>query len=62
MELTTAAGLGLSVDEHYLGLEQLARLAARIDHVGKLEQLAQSDHVSADRYAPALHVDSVAPR
>ena len=46
---------GFAVDVHAAGLEQRLDLAARIDEVGELEQLAEADHAVAGGDLTAGH-------
>jgi homocysteine S-methyltransferase len=56
MELAAAPRLALAIHENLLELEQIARLTARIDEVGELQELSQPDHLAANRnLAPFRH-------
>lgn len=49
VQLPAATALVYAVDEHALGAEEVLQLATAPDHTGQLEELAEADHVAADR-------------
>jgi len=51
-DLPSAAGLDLAVDQDTALEQQLASVAALVDEVGQLEQLAEADGVVADLDGP----------
>jgi hypothetical protein len=57
MQLPAAPRLALSIDQNLVVLEQVARLAPRVDKVGELQQLAKPDHFPPNGYlAPSRHL------
>ena len=49
MQLAATPVVRLAVHEHLLVRQEFAQLAAGVDEIGQLEQLAEADHVATDR-------------
>src|SRR5829696_3642151 len=63
VQLAPAPALELAVDPHLCRREQQLGLAARADDARELEQLAEPDHLAADRHLPhAVLSSSMTPR
>jgi hypothetical protein len=60
MQLAPASLLDLAVDPHRACSQQLLGLSARVDKTSELEQLAETDHVTA--YWDLAHKCSIAHR
>ncbi|MEA2241266.1 MAG: hypothetical protein QOD24_822 [Solirubrobacteraceae bacterium] len=57
MQLAATAVVRLAVHEDLLVRQEIAQLTAGVDEVGQLEQLAEANHVAADRYLAGLGHD-----